>query len=267
VLLRRLYPYMESIQKQPEAYLRAFFKTTADDCADPFFSHLPRWSLTAKLKMFYSGDFRAQVNGYDPIADLRGHLPAEYGRWDGFTRAQYLETAHLLPGYILSSQGDRMAMGHSVEGRFPFLDYRVVQFASRLSPRAKMKVLDEKRILKRAVRGLIPESVRERKKQPYRAPDAKSFFKADGTLVDYAAALLSAERVREDGVFHPAAVERLIAKASVGQALGTKDNMAVVGILSTQMLIDRFIRNSTHDQHADRDSPVRRRQLPVRPDR
>jgi asparagine synthase (glutamine-hydrolysing) len=262
-----LYPYMDNIQKQPEAYLRAFFRTTAEDCANPFFSHLPRWSLTSKLRIFYADDFKSRVGNYDPIADLEGRLPDGYGGWDGFSRAQYLEMAHLLPGYILSSQGDRMGMGHSVEGRFPFLDHRVVQFASRLSPRAKMRVLNEKAILKQAVQGLIPETVRQRKKQPYRAPDAKSFFTEDGRLLDYAADALSTERLRENGVFNPLAVKRLVSKAATGQAFGTKDNMALVGILSTQMLIERFIRNATHDQHPHRSTPVRRRQLPVWTDR
>jgi asparagine synthase (glutamine-hydrolysing) len=180
------------------------------------------------------------------------------------SQAQYLETSQLLPGYILSSQGDRMAMAHSVEGRFPFLDYRVVQFATSLPPHLKMKVLNEKYLLKRAVRGLIPETVRQRKKQPYRAPDAKSFVKADGTLVDYAAELLSPERLRQDGLFNPMAVGRLLAKTRAGGALGTKDNMAVVGVLSTGLLVDRFIRNFANDQHADRNTTVHHRQLPVR---
>ena len=91
-------------------------------------------------------------------------------------RGQYLEATIFLPEYLLSSQGDRMAMAHSVEGRYPFLDHRVVEFAAKLPARVKMKVLDEKHILKRAVADLIPESVTRRKKQPYRAPDAVSLL-------------------------------------------------------------------------------------------
>jgi asparagine synthase (glutamine-hydrolysing) len=265
-LLRRLYPYMKNIQAQPEAYLRAFFRTSAEDFASPFFSHLPRWALTSKLKLFYSQALRAELGSYDPIEELRQRLPEGFGQWDGFSQAQYLETVHLLPGYILSSQGDRMSMGNSVEGRFPFLDYRVVQFASSLPPKLRMKVLDEKYILKRAVRGLIPENVRRRKKQPYRAPDAASFFR-NGSPIDYAAELLAAKRVQEDGFFNPAAVDKLVAKAGPGHELGTKDNMGVVGILSTQILIDQFTRDFKYERYADRDTAIRGRELSVRAER
>jgi asparagine synthase (glutamine-hydrolysing) len=267
ILLRRLYPYMKNIQSQPEAYLRAFFRTSPQDFTDPFFSHLPRWELTAKLKLFYSSDLRARVGAFDPIAELREKLPQSFADWDGFSQAQYLETAHLLPAYILSSQGDRMSMGHSVEGRFPFLDYRVVQFASSLPAHLKMKVLNEKYLLKRAVGGLIPDSVQKRKKQPYRAPDAASFFGPGFTTPEYAEELLAPTRLAEDGLFNPVAVSRLVTKARAGQELGVKDNMGVAGILSTQLLVDQFIRNFRYDHHAERDTPVRHRQLPVRASR
>ncbi len=263
-LLRRLYPYMENIQAQPPAYLQAFFRVTADDCRDPFFSHLPRWGLTSRLKLFYSNEVRAQLGRYDAVADLRAQLPAAYPTWDGFSQAQYLETAHLLPGYILSSQGDRMAMAHAVEGRFPFLDHRVVDLASSIPPSLKMKALQEKHILKRATAGLIPSSITRRKKQPYRAPDAKSFFNAQRDTPDYVRELLSPDRLREDGVFNPLAVERLVSKVRAGKALGVKDNMAFVGILSTQLLVHRFIRTFTHANHSGRDSTFRDRELPVR---
>src|SRR6202008_4934437 len=107
-------------------------------------SHLPRWELTAKLKSLYSMDVRSELQGYDPIGELEQALPAEFHGWSHFSQGEYLEAKYLLPGYILSSQSDRMAMAHSVEGRFPFLDYRVVEFASRLPASLKMKVLNEK---------------------------------------------------------------------------------------------------------------------------
>jgi len=87
---------------------------------------------------------RSEVGDYDGRAELAGRLPAECSTWDPLCQSQYLEMAHLLPGYILSSQGDRVAMAHGVEGRYPFLDPDVVAFAATLPPALKMKVLNEK---------------------------------------------------------------------------------------------------------------------------
>jgi asparagine synthase (glutamine-hydrolysing) len=165
-------------------------------------------------------------------------LPADYRGWDSFNQAEYLEAKHLLPGYILSAQGDRMAMANSVEGRYPFLDHRVVEFAAKLSPHLKMKVLDQKHLLKRASRGLIPSSILKRHKQPYRAPDGKSFFGKTGTYVQD---MLSEERVKRDGIFDSRSVGSLLAKFKAGRASSVKDNMALIGILSTQILLDEFI--------------------------
>ena len=151
-----------------------------------------------------------------------------------------------MPGYILSSQGDRMAMGHSVEGRFPFLDHRVVEFASGLPSRLKMKVLNEKYALKKALGDLIPTSVTKRPKQPYRAPDAVSLLGGVGSQhrPEYTDTLLSARSIEAAGLFDSVAVDKLLRKFERGKAIGVRDNMAVVGILSTQLLIHQFIENS-----------------------
>jgi asparagine synthase (glutamine-hydrolysing) len=244
-LLKRLYPYMPQLQAQPTAYLKAFFQVGADACASPFFSHLPRWNLTSSLKVLLADDLRHQICDYDPCAELLAKLPARYWQWDGFARAQYLETSLLLPGYILSSQGDRLAMAHGVEARFPFLDHRVIEFAGRLPARLKMRVLDEKYLLKQSVASLIPESVRRRKKQPYRAPESKAFMAPGAGRHDYVDELLSPARVRDAGVFAPNAVERLLHKVRASETVTTRDNMAFVGVLSTQLLVDRFLQHFT----------------------
>ncbi|MAE94442.1 MAG: asparagine synthase (glutamine-hydrolyzing) [Deltaproteobacteria bacterium] len=241
-LLERLYPYMEKIQAQPEAYRRAFFHVRSGDLASPFFSHLPRWELTSWIKRFYSREVKAQLADFDVYAHQRERLPSGYDRWDAFEQAQYLESSILMPGYILSSQGDRMAMGHSVEGRFPFLDHRVVEFAAGLPPRLKMKVLNEKFLLKEAVRDLLPSSITRRPKQPYRAPDAVSLLgePGSGDRPEYVDALLSARALESSGIFDPSAVRKLLRRFECGRAIGVRDNMAVVGILSTQLLAHQF---------------------------
>jgi len=251
LLLRRLYPYQPLVQRQSPEYLRSFFRATAEDCASPFFSHLPRWALTSGLKQFYSDGVRAQLAGVDPIRELGTRLPARFAHWDDLARAQHFETTGLLPGYILSSQGDRMSMAHGIEGRFPFLDHRVMEFAAGLPSRFKMKALNEKYVLKRATSHLVPDSIVRRHKQPFRAPDARCFFPAaaGNRRPEYVDELLSAERLAQDAVFDAAAVQRLVTKARTGRELGVRDNMSIVGILSTQILIDRFIRNTPDVRH------------------
>lgn len=239
LLLRRLYPYLPGLQRQPDAYLRAFFHVKPEDLDNPFFSHLPRWELTSQIKRCFSRAVQAEIMSYDGYAELRSQLPEGFRGWERFCRAQYLEAALLLPGYILSSQGDRVAMAHSVEGRFPFLDHRVVEFASRIPPSLKMKVLNEKYLLKRCFGDLLPRAVLERPKQPYRAPEGRSFFHARRPA--YVQELLSPSRIREDGIFDPLAVRKLVEKFQEGRGVGVKDNMALVGILSTQLVADQFL--------------------------
>jgi asparagine synthase (glutamine-hydrolysing) len=239
LLLRRLYPYMESMQRQPAAYLKHFFRVTPEDIASPFFSHLPRWELTAKLKLLFSAEVREETGKFNEIGEIEQALPRAYRSWSYFGQAEYLEAKYLLPGYILSSQGDRMAMAHSVEGRYPFLDYRVVEFAAKLPASAKMKGLDQKHLLKQAFHGLIPESIVRRPKQPYRAPDGKCFFGAGAG--NYAEELLSPEAVRKNGIFDAQSVTALQNKFKSGRASSIKDNMAMVGVLSTQLLVHQFI--------------------------
>jgi asparagine synthase (glutamine-hydrolysing) len=237
LLLKRLYPYMEDIQRQPQAYLQRFFHVSAEELDNPLFSHLPRWDLTARLKAFFSDDVRAVVQPRVALSSLEQQLPEAYARWTLFNRAEYLETKYLLPGYILSSQGDRMAMANAVEGRYPFLDYRVVEFAAKLPPRLKMKVLNQKHLLKQACDGLIPRAIQKRYKQPYRAPDGKSFFRSANYLDD----VLSPRQIEQANIFDPRAVAALIAKFKTGRSTSVKDNMALVGILSTQLLLEQFI--------------------------
>ena len=269
LLLGRLYPYMPDLQRQPTEYLKRFFHITEADLRSPFFSHLPRWELTARLKAFLTQEVRAPRPSDAALRELAHTLPPSFASWDPFHQAEYLEAAHLLPGYILSSQGDRMAMAHSVEGRYPFLDHRVVEFARRLPPRLKMKVLDQKHLLKRAAAGWIPESIRKRYKMPYRAPEGKSFFLSrDG----YAGELLSPERIRRDGIFDPRSVGALVSKFKSGCATGTKDNMALIGVLSTEILLEQFMRprtsavsrGGTIDYTSSSDTPLHRRELSVR---
>ena len=239
-LLRRLYPYLVNLRGQPQPYLEAFFRAGLSDSSNPFFSHLPRWGMTMRLKQLFSEELRAELSGYNAIEELHGQLPADYARWHPLSQAQFLEAGYLLPGYILSSQGDRMAMAHAVEGRFPFLDHRVVEFANHLPPRLKLRGLNEKYILREAMEPYLPREIVRRVKQPYRAPDGESFFGPDAPA--YVQELLTEQSIRQTGLFDAAAVAKLVEKWRAGTAIGFRDNMALVGVLSVQLLHNQLTR-------------------------
>ncbi|RWO16110.1 asparagine synthase (glutamine-hydrolyzing) [Mesorhizobium sp.] len=237
-LFRRLYPYLPGLQQQSVEYLAAFFGAGNAALDDPLFSHRPRFKTTAAAKIFFCGDLRATLKGYDAAEELVSRLPQAFSLWHPLHQAQYLESRFLLPGYILSSQGDRMAMAHGIEGRFPYLDHRLVEFAARLPPDMKLKGLVEKHILRKAAGHLLPSAIRERAKQPYRAPEARSFVGA-GEL-DYVSDLLSEASIAAGGLFNAKAVASLHEKCRTQPASGFRDNAAFVGILSTQLWQKNF---------------------------
>jgi asparagine synthase (glutamine-hydrolysing) len=237
LLLSRLYPYLARSPVAQQAIARQFFGQDLASAAAPGFSHDPRWRTTAALRRLFSPSLRRAIGDRDVRAELLAGLPPEFPRWSPLAQDQYLEVETLLPGYILSSQGDRMLMAHGVEGRFPFLDGRVVDLANSLPPSYKLHVLSEKHVLKRAAEGLVPEAIIARRKQPYRAPDALSFVATDAP--PWIEEALSEGAVARAGVFDPAAVAQLWRKcrtAGGDRQFSNADNMAIVGVLSTQVL-------------------------------
>jgi asparagine synthase (glutamine-hydrolysing) len=132
-------------------------------------------------------------------------------------------------------------MAHSVEGRFPFLDYRVVEFCSRLPEKFKLPALRDKYLLRKFARSLLPEDICSRPKKPYRAPIHRSFF--NPRAASYVRELLSETTLREAGLFHPDAVSKLVSKVDQGLALGETDDMALAGIVSSQLFYCQFLKN------------------------
>ena len=246
-LFETIYPYLSRSPQQTKGMALEFWKRGLDRAGEPGFSHDLRWWTTSSLKRFYSADVRASLEA-KPARGALDNLPPEFRQWDPLCQAQYLEMTTLLSSYLLSSQGDRMLMAHSVEGRFPFLDPDVVDFCNGLPPEYKLNVLDEKHILKCVARGRIPEEIVLRSKQAYRAPDAMSFVGPNAP--DYVAELLSQHSVLDAGLFDPKAVQALHKKCveqarrkGETAAFSNSDNMAFVGILSAQLMFHHFIRN------------------------
>jgi asparagine synthase (glutamine-hydrolysing) len=237
-LLERLYPYLARSPVAQQAMARQFFGRNLAAHRAPGFAHDTRWHTTSSLKRVLTPAMRS---GRDPVAELLADLPAPFASWSPLAQDQYLEKRTLLAGYLLSSQGDRMLMAHSVEGRFPFLDSNVIALANSLPDSYKLRALDEKHVLKRAAAGAVPADIVARKKQPYRAPDAAALINAS-----YVDDMLCAPALRDAGVFEPQPVLQLLRKcrARMDGQFSNADNMALAGILSTQLLHHQLIAQS-----------------------
>lgn len=238
LLLHKLYPYIGGLQN--EAYLRKFFGQGLEDVEAADYSHAIRWRNTSRTKRVFAPEFREGVPETSPLDNIT--LPDGFANWSGIAKAQWLEITIFLAEYLLCSQGDRMGMAHSVEGRFPFLDHRVIEFAAQLPPQYKIRGMDEKHILKRAMRDLLPDEIWNRPKRPYRAPIHKSFF-VEGRPLDWVAEVLSPANVAAAGCFNPLAVEGLQKKIARSGQLGETDDMMLAGVLSTQLVHQQFIAN------------------------
>jgi asparagine synthase (glutamine-hydrolysing) len=242
-LLQRLYPYQDQNPARAQAYLARFYSVGLDAPDAPAFSHLPRVASTSLTRAFL-----AQPGADGAALQAMGELlPSESTHWSWLARAQYLEARLLMGNYLLCTQGDRMLMANGVEGRFPFLDHRLIEFANRLPERLKVRALTEKYALRQAMRGDLPPATGQRTKQPYRAPDAAAFFNAKGQPLEWVAELMSERCLNDFGYFSPQMGALLFKKASRNPAtLGNKDNQALVAMVSMQAWHHLFVQGGTN---------------------
>lgn len=242
-LLGRLYPYLSRDLQKGGGFMAAFFRDGMEDLDDKLYSHRPRFKTTSRNLRFLSGEALESVRTVGtPEARIVDRLPATYERIGPLGQAQYLEIITFLTGFLLHSQGDRMLMANSVEGRFPFLDVHVAEFAASLPERLRLKDLQEKYLLRRALTDVLPAEINKRPKRPYRAPILKAFFGQGAP--EYVAELLQSKRLEATGLFNTENVTKLADKARryADVGLSESDEMGLVGVLSTQLLHEAFVR-------------------------
>ncbi len=236
LLLKRLYPYMSQVNGSKALSLFYSYKLTQTDSL--VYSHLLRWKNTSRIKCYLSDDLKMELSSYDPIKELEGHLAQKFDNIDLLSRAQWLEINLFMSGYLLSSQGDRMAMANSVEGRYPFLDHRIIEFCMALPPQYKIKMLNEKVLLKEMMKGNLPDQIINRPKQAYRAPAISNLDS------DYVRKMMSEKQLVSAGIFNSDRVKKLVSKVQLNEAVSEIDKMAFMGILSTQVLDDLFVKKN-----------------------
>lgn len=250
-LLGKLYPYLSRDLQRGGGFMAEFFRAGMLDLDDPLYSHRPRFRTTARNLRFLSpGALAAAGRVGDPEARVLARLPEGFGSMGPLGQAQYLEITTFLTGFLLHSQGDRMLMANGVEGRFPFLDVRVAEFAASLPERLRLRDLREKYLLRKSLAKVLPDEINRRPKRPYRAPILRAFFGPGAP--DYVGELLQPERVAATGLFNADHVMRLAAKAAryADVGLSESDEMGLVGVLSTMLLDEQLVRRPSLAQPA-----------------
>src|SRR5207344_917228 len=122
------------------------------------------------LSRYIIGRYGATEGAWPILDDLdvRGQLT---GR-EPLHQSLYLWSKTVLCGYILTVLGDRMEMGHSIEGRVPFLDHHVAEVIASQPVNQKIRGMTEKFVLREAVRDVITDTVYRRQKHPFLSPPA-----------------------------------------------------------------------------------------------
>jgi asparagine synthase (glutamine-hydrolysing) len=238
LLLKKLYPYIPQIANASPAMLRLFYGYRLEDTSSPVYSHLLRWKNNSRILNHLSSEMKQYTYFPDPVKEYEERIGEVVKGYSPMQKAQYIETNVFMSGYLLSSQGDRMAMGNSVEGRYPFLDHRIMEFASTLPDDFKLKGLNEKYILKHMMKGKLPESVLKRPKQAYRAPVATALMKDKSGMVDE---MLSESTIKDMGIFNYDTFSKITDKLKKGAMPSEVDSMTIVGVLTTHLLIKQFI--------------------------
>ena len=132
-------------------------------------------------------------------------------------RALYVDTKLWL-GHDLMTKLDKSTMAHGLEGRVPLLDHRIVEFAFNLPDRYKLGARGGKRILREAVRNLLPRDIVEREKHGFGVP-IDEWFRA--SLSTYVRDVLMSSVLIDEGLVTRQAMEAvLVAHSEVGVHMG-----------------------------------------------
>lgn len=250
-LLDQMYGYLPAEARRGPAWDRFILETGEAD--DPIASHMTRATATSAVKAFYRPEIAAELGEGSSLNQLRAALPDSFASWSSLERAAFLELTTLMEPNLLSAQGDRVAMAHGVEGRFPFLDHRVFEHAARLPSERKLAGLEEKVALRELAAELLPAEIAARPKQPYRAPEVAPFFEPGAP--DWVEDSLSREALAETGIWDPQRVEGLVRRCKAGKATGFREGMALIGILSTQLWHKAFVGRGADAYPAETDAP------------
>jgi asparagine synthase (glutamine-hydrolysing) len=168
---------------------------------------------------------------YDPWQVLADQLPARPMNW--LSTLQYLDFTSYLPLDILTKV-DRMSMAHSLEAREPLLDHRLVELAARVPPSLNLRDGHTKSLFKRAMRGVLPDSIIDRPKKGFAIPLGR-WFRHE--LTGLVRSLLRGRDSYAREFFEPAYLEQLFLRHQRGREL----DLHLWTLLSFELWCRRFL--------------------------
>ncbi len=237
-ILGNLYPHLRHYRdSRRSGFIRMYYEGFVDDFDNELTGLNIRTGNNKIITNYLNKDHKIKFDKDELLKKIRKTLPDNFPSWTLLQKNQFLEMKSLLSGYLLSSQGDRMSLAHSVEGRYPFLDHRIVEKTFYYKDSFKLHGLSQKHLLKKTFADKIPGSIINRPKLPYQAPDLKSFFR-NGKPTKNTEHFLSKEMINKYEIFNEKFVARLLHKFKnkTPEQVGYRDNMIITFILSAQIV-------------------------------
>jgi asparagine synthase (glutamine-hydrolysing) len=206
-------------------------------------AHLPPLERHHGWKEIFSAEERARLTGrrrsWDPVSLLRARFAETEGH-ELLTRLQDVDLGVYLVDDLLVKT-DRASMAWSLEARVPFLDPIVSNFAFSLPPAQRVRGLDKKRLLRRAVEPLLPPEVVHGRKRGFSIP-AAAWLR--GELEPFARETLAPETLRRQGVLEAAAVQRELDEHAAGRADRSRQ---LWGLLAFTLWFERHVEGIRRD--------------------
>ena len=238
-LFTKLYNYLPQFKNSRYFnVIKDFYSNSLSDTDNLFYSHFVRWKQFKQVSSFFNFGINEKEFEEKVLNELISQIPPNFNKTSSDRKAQILEFETLLSGYLLSSQGDRMTMANSVEGRYPFLSQKFVKDISKISDSLKTMGIRSKSLFREAMYKKIPESITKRPKIAYQSPEAKCFL--DSNFISDEAIFLN-DTSKDIDIINKVNLLNLNKKITnkySSDRLGFRENMAYIMCMSAAQLSD-----------------------------
>jgi asparagine synthase (glutamine-hydrolysing) len=162
-----------------------------------------RFLTDDEKRQLFTPEVKRALGDFSTFESFRRALGDTAGQ-DPLHRALYFDFKTFLNGLLVVD--DKLSMAHSVEARVPFLDNELIETVARIPSAYKLRAGESKVVLKRAMRGLLPDEILCRRKQGFTPPD-QSWYK--GSMAHIRELVLGPRAVAR-GYFEPSYLEKIL---------------------------------------------------------